>query len=422
MRQIGVFVALLLVLLQPAALAAPEEDHAVNLVAPSTRDAKIRTEADYILACQYLGTGSAYGAINNVYGAPTWVVPRENGTAILALLEATRVLGDSKYRIGAQRAADYLVKVQQQDGCWCDQYVYSAPTNLSKSPSQTAAVMMALFKLGYQADTVDPHDRFDAMKRGAECLMSFQNVQNKGGRDDGLLGGGKNADGDYRQWRWTHDNAYAYWALRMAASWASQGAEREFATRCSNSAQQIAEGLMDHLYNSATGIWHIAVDAGGMPQWVPGLDGLPIWVQYAPVMLDIPLGVDRERVGEWIHTSLQQDDGSCIEYTSGGDGPVMRKYPGKTLQAALVWLDTQQAIYAQTAMDWAETGGLWQTEPDDVGVTGGWVNWVEVSPNPDLMAEPWDRHIETSAYAITSWSGGYDFGMPQVQLPIVVRR
>jgi hypothetical protein len=56
-----------------------------------------RMEADYILACQYMAQGDAYGAINNVYGKPTWVVPGENATAILGLIMASEILNDPLY-------------------------------------------------------------------------------------------------------------------------------------------------------------------------------------------------------------------------------------------------------------------------------------------------------------------------------------
>ena len=67
---------------------------------PPTPEEKIRMEADYILACQYTGPGPAYGAINNIYGAPTWVVPSENGMAILGLDLATQRLADPVYGAG----------------------------------------------------------------------------------------------------------------------------------------------------------------------------------------------------------------------------------------------------------------------------------------------------------------------------------
>ena len=425
-RQLGVFVALLLALLPPIASSFSAEDPVAAQVPPVARNDKIRMEADYILSCQYVGANATYyGALNNVHGEPTWVVPRENGVAIMGLLVAFQALGDEQYKVAAQRAADYLVKMQQSDGCWCDQYVRGTVANPNKSPTQTAETMMAFFKLGYRADTADAHDRYDAMKRGAECLMAFQDVANKGGQDDGLLGGGKDADGSYRRWRWTHDNAYAYWALRMAAFWASRGGEHEFAALCNHRAQDIADGLMAHLYNHSTGVWHIAIDDNGAPQWISGLEGRPNWVQYAPVMLDLPLGVDRQRVGEWVGATFQQEDGSCIGWTTGDEGPVTRKYPGYGFQASLVWLDTApvapaQGARARAAIDWTEGSGLWQTEPDDNGVTGGWIDWVEVTPDAE-SAEEWERFIDTSAYAIMAWNGGYDFGMPGVSLPLTLR-
>ena len=51
---------------------------------------------------------------------------------------------------------------------------------------------MALHRLGYD------HNRYAAMKHGAEYLFACQDVANKGGADDGLLGGGKDANGQWR--------------------------------------------------------------------------------------------------------------------------------------------------------------------------------------------------------------------------------
>jgi hypothetical protein len=78
----------------------------------SKTEGKIATEADYILACQYINPqDSAHGAINNVYGDPTWIVPRENAMAILGLIVGSEVLNDKSYLEQAHLAADYLINL-----------------------------------------------------------------------------------------------------------------------------------------------------------------------------------------------------------------------------------------------------------------------------------------------------------------------
>ncbi len=89
----------------------------------------------------------------------------------------------------------------------------------------------------------------------------------------------------------------------------------------------------------------------------------------------------------------------------------LRKYPGFALQAALSWFDTGHTANADAAIAWAETSGLWRATPDPVNhVKGGFVDWIEVTPAPGLTPDVWDRYIDTSFYAIASWSNGYDFG------------
>jgi hypothetical protein len=368
----------------------------------------IRLEADYIMASQYINTAdSAHGAINNVYGRPTWVVPSENAMAILGLVVASEVLSDAAYLNRAQLAANYLTRVQNLDGAWYDQYSYTHPVELSKSPRQTAEVMTALHKLGYD------HNRYSAMKKGAQYLLDCQNVANKSGKDDGLLGGGKNAQGQYQNWRWTHDNAYAYWALKAAESWAIREGENSLASTYNFSAQRIIEGINIYLYEPNTGVWHIAIDANGNPQWISHPENLPSWIQYAPQLLDLPThGVNSPIVGEWIHNSFQQSDGSCTGYDWENGERSTRKYPGLSFQAALCWFDVGQYMYANAAVKWAKAKGLWQTNPDANGITGGWIDWVEVEPVAGKKAGEWQRFIDTSFYAIASFNGGYNFRIP----------
>lgn len=111
----------------------------------SDTEVLIETEADYILQCQFMEqSDAAYGCINNVFGLPTWVVPRENALAILGLIKANQILVKPLYLERAQLAIDYLVKVQDVDGAWFNQYSYTTPGDpgnpdnreaLAKSPT-----------------------------------------------------------------------------------------------------------------------------------------------------------------------------------------------------------------------------------------------------------------------------------------------
>ena len=131
-----------------------------------TKQEKIRLEADYILQCQHvIFNDPSYGAINTVFGPPTWVVPREMAMAILGLIIAADVLNEHLYREMAQLAAGYLERVQDDDGAWFNQYHDAEPGDhknlsnefaLSKSPTQTAEVMIAFYQLGYQASRDSP--------------------------------------------------------------------------------------------------------------------------------------------------------------------------------------------------------------------------------------------------------------------------
>jgi hypothetical protein len=375
---------------------------------------KIKFEADYILSCQYYNEGNlAHGAINNVYGDPTWVVPRENAMAILALIIASDVLGDVKYKQKADLAADYLINVQESDGAWCNQYNYTSIHDPAKSPTQTAEVMMALGQLGYK------ENRYNAMKEGAEFLISCQDVSNIGGINHGLLGGGKDASGIYSSWRWTSDNSYAYQALKTAKLWAEMNGDSGFAANCAIKSGAIIEGIDNYLYNPDTGVWHVAIDADGVPLDNPDLPAdynhNPNWISYSPQMLNLPVyGVNLPGVGEWIKNAFQQDDGSCIAYSwEDGDNQSFktRKYPGYSFQSALCWLKLGQNSYADSAISWAENSGLWQKAQDENNIVGGWVDWTEISPVSGNKAHEWERFIDTSFYAIACWVGGYDFNI-----------
>jgi hypothetical protein len=370
----------------------------------------IEMEANYILSCQYINLGNpGHGAINNISGDPTWVVPRENAMAILGLITASEVLNNSLFFERAQMAADYLISIQDPtDGAWCNQYSFSSVVDSAKSPTQTAEVIIALYNLGYTPA------RYDAMRQGAQYLMTCQDTANIGGFDHGLLGGGKDASGIYYTWRWASDNAYAYWAIKAAEFWATIENDAEFTAQCAESAENILEGINTYLYNPATSVWHIAIDGDGTSMDNPDLpaphSALASWINYAPQMLDVPaIGVNSPLVGDWIRDTFQQVDGSCIGYAWESGEPKTRKYPGLSFQASLCWYDTGHLTEAENALLWAEESGLWQTSPDGNGITGGWKDWREISPVEGLTADWWLRFIDTSFYSIACLNGGYNF-------------
>ncbi len=368
----------------------------------------IKLEADYILNCQYIENSQnpAYGAINNVYGAPTWVVPGENAVAIMGLIEASKVLNDPLYIQRAEFTADYLVRIQDSDGGWYDQYNYATPVSgKGKSLRHTAEVMMAWGKLGYRSS------RYDAMVKAANFILACQDPFNKGGEDDGLVGGGKKSDGSYHTWRWASDNAYAYHALRVASIWAKAAGENDKAKIYKDAALRIKEGLKNYLLSDSGDHWKRVVDEHHNS--ISGQTDKADWISYAPSMLDVDIeSVDYKKVGDWIHNNLQKQDGALVwdnaEYSQ-------RKSPGFSFQAILAWLDSnKEDEYAEDAMKWALESGLWQITKDANGIKGGWIDWI----NEDgTKAEWWQRFIDTSAYYIMAKNGGYDFSSYVVPEP-----
>lgn len=365
----------------------------------------VKKEAEYILQCQFMEhNDSAYGALNNIFGKPTWVVPRENALALLGLVYAWGVLKDPLYIERAELAAEYLLKVQSEDGAWYNQYSYVTPGDpnnpqnteaLAKSPTQTAEVMLALNRLGYRPL------RYEAMKRAAKYLISCQ----KQGGNGYLLGGGKDADGSYRFWRWASDNAFSYQALKVAQLWALTKRQVGFSKVCAQAAERIIKGINKWLYirdskSADYGVWHRVIDEKNIPVEPNHHD----WINYAPQMLDLAAeGVNNPRVGEWIKRNLQQSDGACV--WDDADFKT-RKSPGYSFQAVLCWRDLQQQAYYENALDWAQESGLWQITADGNGAAGGWIDWVEENTQ---KANWWERFIDTSFYAITAYSTGYNF-------------
>lgn len=354
----------------------------------------VRLEADYIVSTQYVKKNDrASGAINNVYGAPTWVVPRENAMAILGLVRASDCLGTASYRQRAQQAADYLVRVQANDGSWYDQYSYAAPAVLSKSPTQTAEVMLALDRIGYNRSW------YGAMVNGADFLLRLQDPANKGGDDDGLIGGGLDTSGAYQRWRWTSDNSYAYQALKAAERWARTRGEGARATRYASAGARILGGIDGRLKDAGSAVWRVAVDEHGA-----STVSEHEWINYAPQMLDVPATGTGPAVGSWIRATLVNASTGAAVWNDGSEAD--RLSPGYSFQACLVWLDTGQQADCDAALNWARGSGLHQVTTDANGARGGWVDWVETG---GASAPSWQRFVDSSAYYILAVTGGYRF-------------
>lgn len=381
---------------------------------------KVRIEADYILATQcdeldVKDTGCPFGALNNVTvgsgGDWDYIVPRENAMAILGLIMASEVTGDPKYRTRAEWVADYLISIKRDNGAWFNQYRNREPyKDLGRSPTQTAEVMIALYKLGYHSD------RWIAMQEGAKYLMLCQSEGS-----DGLLVGGKNSEGKFVTARWTHDNAYAYQALKAAAEWATQRGENDLSSRYEVAANNVLQGIDEKLYDSNTDVWHRAIDENDIEIFLYRQD----WINYAPAMLDVPArGIDigDTRIDKWIYNNLQKgqdktsNHGAVAESTTpasgecGVNGGSDCLSPGFSFQASLVWLNfDKESKYAKQAIEWAEKSGLWCLD-SECNPQGGWIDWKK-SGNDKIRAETWKRYIDTSFYAIAAWNGGYDFSI-----------
>lgn len=112
---------------------------------------------------------------------------------------------------------------------------------------------------------------------------------------------------------------------------------------------RIIDGINRFMKMPDSPVWYQAIDEWGGPQYPKPID----WIQYAPVMLNIPVTRDLIQAGSWIHNVFQQPDGN--------------------------------------------------------GVKGGFIDWMEISPRYRAAAEYWQRFIDTSFYAIAVLTGGYSF-------------
>ncbi|MFC1755080.1 right-handed parallel beta-helix repeat-containing protein [Thermoproteota archaeon] len=378
---------------------------------------EIKIEADYILKCQIRNHPlypQATGAINNVrgynlvYPNPDYIIPGENAMAIMGLIVASQRLNSVMYLNRARLAADYFLSVQNTDGSWYNKYDYVNGHDLGKYSRHTAEMVMAFHKLGQDVN------RYISMKDAANYLVSrFNSTFN-------LIDGGLDSQGSPVSQYWLTDNCFAYHAFMAAYDWAKINGEYALALQYADYAGKIISGINTYFLDANTPVWYMRLDSNGQPQ---ENSQYPSWVKYAPQLYDVPVKrVDNLDVGEWIKTSFQQPDGSCIgyEYDTLGNKTNTRKYPGHAFQSALCWqrIGGAQIDYAQDAIVWAKTSGLWQRTPDTIGVVGGWIDWIEVEPNPGAIPQDWERYIDTSALAIFAFSGGYDFNVANFTLNV----
>ncbi len=329
-------------------------------------------EFGHILACQYTSsTHPADGAINNVWGAPTWVVPGEN--AVVAW-----VLHRGGYSAAARRTADYLARIQNPDGSWDIQYSGTVSVDSNRHARHTAQIMHLFGTLGGYGP---------AMAKAEAWLADLQNPAVKGGADDGLIGGGYDAGGSPLTDRWTSDNAYAVLAFNASKNPAAR--------------DRVVAGINDLLRIGDH--WAQRRTAGGT-----NVDPDPVgfgWIQFAPAFLNLrPLGVVYPPgLAAGIRNRLMEpggvDAGAVLEFSRSH-----KFMPGIGFQASVAWraLGDQASIAAHT--HWSESvSGLWQIVPDGNGDTGGWVDWTLSVGG--TSAQNWERFIDTSAYYIMAVNG-----------------
>ncbi|MEK7476813.1 MAG: hypothetical protein AAB152_14420 [Candidatus Coatesbacteria bacterium] len=321
-------------------------------------------EFQHLRACQYLSaTDPADGAINDLWGGPTWVVPGE-------MAVAGWVLARGGFGAEAAAAASYLARIQNADGSWCNQYSGTVAVDSGRYARHTAQAVFFLAAAGGHAA---------AIAAGTAWLAALQDPAVKQGSDDGLVCGGYDGTGAVLTDRWTSDNAFAVLAFDVAGD----GARRDRIVAALNALLRTG----DH--------WVRSIDKNGVTS-----DGTFGWINFAPAFLDLryrgvayPSGL-ASGIRARIQESAGVNAGAVREFA---DGP---KYmPGIGFQASLAWASAGDPAAAQAHTAWAETtSGLWQSAADANGDAGGWIDWSYTAGGG--TANWWERFVDTSAYAI----------------------
>jgi hypothetical protein len=386
----------------------------------------VSLEANHLLNCQ-TKSGSAAGAINDAdpVNGPSWIVPRENGTAVLGLIESFKATGNAAFKDGALLAAGYLQRRQEPDGAWCEYYDENAHTvvNRNKSVSQAGSVLMAFFgikKMGWEDAS---HQYYENAKKAAAYIIA--SIDNKPGTKNGLAGAGKEYGsysltddrGSYRWngWSWVSDNCYAYIALMCMGDWAAERGDSVLAENCRRHADGVLNGINTSLKNPRNAVWYRVVGENG--ETVLESEKTDALCYY-PQKLDLPVPQrGREDVARWIADNLQITTGPVSQgygafRWGNAFGPQSeRRSQGFALEASLALLDIPGAVSEKTrwlARSWWEadddTGGhgqLWDT------TDGGIVDWYEPSGNP-AVAPGWQKFIDTSSNCIFVYRGGFN--------------
>ncbi len=282
-------------------------------------------ELQHIINCQVTDPQDiAYGAINNVWGEPTWVMPGEMAIAAYVLFKAG-------YVENARIACDYLVKIQNTDGSWCNQYDHLTATDTNKYSRHTAEAMILL-------GTVGGYDA--ALQKAKQWLLTLQDTANKSGRDDGLICGGQSNYGTYFSDRWTSDNSYAALAFHLAGDYAAR--------------DQIVYGINQYLLDED--YWFQKISSSGTQQ-----AGTFCWINFAPAFMNL------DRFGVRYPADLAKVIREKLQFTKGPNKGAVREYkgsqrlmPGIGFQASLAWQDVGALNYYNEHLVWAENvSRLW---------------------------------------------------------------
>lgn len=285
----------------------------------------------------------------------SWIVPSEMAVAGYTLLSLGQV-------VPARVAGDYLARVQLPDGSWADQYHGSELTRSSASTRYTVQPVMflaALHARGFGSFS-------GVLKRARSWLIARLNP-------NGLLTGGDNPD------FWLSDNAYAVIAWHRLGEFD----RRDAAVRAIN--QHFLAG----------DCWHHMLRSNDLS---PG-QGQFGWVHFAPAMLGLQaFGVGYPNgLAVRMRNSLvvgQGPDAGAVVDAEGSS----KRMPGIGFQASLAWRDLGAGQLVDSHRLWAESkSGLWQTNPDVNGISGGWVDWKLADGTTAPVSQ---RFIDTSAYYI----------------------
>ncbi|MEK7767395.1 MAG: hypothetical protein AAB368_14290, partial [bacterium] len=289
---------------------------------------------------------------------------------------AILALSRSVYGAQARRACDYLVRIQNADGSWCNQYGGTIATDSAKYTRHTVEVAIALAKVGGYAP---------ALARARDWLLNLQDPAVKHGDDDGLVAGGYDGAGTVQEDRWTSDNAWAVLAFDLAGATAAR--------------DRVVQGINARLVSGDH--WVQKTDKNGVTS-----EGTFGWINFAPAFAALA------RLGVTYPAGLAAGVRARLAETGGPAGGAVReleagpKYmPGIGFQASLAWNELGATAFTDEHTAWAQGSGLWQATADGNGDTGGWIDWTFSAGGG--QANWWERFIDTSAYyifAVNRWA------------------